>query len=67
MNLNKCSDEYLKRTYCHLIRNVRPQNEKNMNDFPPASVWEGIAKQIDAAIKAIDEEMQRRNIVVECK
>jgi hypothetical protein len=66
MELTQENNEYLKKTYCHLVNNVRPQNDKNMNEFPPAKMWVGIATQIDEAIKDIEVELVKRKISCEC-
>lgn len=62
MDLSDRPDSYLMKTYCHLVKNVIPLNDKNMNDFPPAWMWQGVRDEIEKAKVLVSEELSKRNI-----
>ncbi len=64
MDLSSKTDSYLVKTYCHLVKNVIPQNDKNMKDFPPVWMWVGIRDEIEKAKSLVVEELSKRNIDV---
>ena len=62
MNLSDRSDNYLIKTYCHLINNVLPQANINQRDFPPAEMWVDVIGAIIKAINAVSSELEARKI-----
>ncbi len=69
MDLSDRTDDYLIKTYCHLLNNMLPQNEANMKQFPPEEMWHGVRDEIIKAINCVSKELSKRGInakIVDC-
>ncbi len=62
MDLSDRTDDYLIKTYCHLVKNMVPQNERNMRDFPPEEMWHGVRDALIKSITKVSKELANRNI-----
>jgi hypothetical protein len=59
------TDDYLKKTYCHLLKNVLPQNSQNMQNYPPEEMWQGVHDEITKAIQTVSNELSKRQVNTE--
>ncbi|QPR89763.1 hypothetical protein [Aeromonas hydrophila] len=62
MNLSNRTNDYLIKTFCHLVKNVLPQANLNQRDFPPAEMWADVIDAINKAINAVSKELASRGI-----